>query len=74
MQTIKAIIVYSPEALREQLDKVRGKITLRRRLLSPPASTGKRQFKSGWGPEPQGVPPEPARATPQQLFAGVGGD
>ena len=34
MQTIKAIIVCSPEALREQLDKVRGKMTLLRRLAA----------------------------------------
>ncbi|MGI4796651.1 MAG: hypothetical protein ACRYF2_04590 [Janthinobacterium lividum] len=34
MQTIKAIIVCSPEALREKLDKVRGKMTLLRRLAA----------------------------------------
>jgi Transposase IS116/IS110/IS902 family len=34
MQTIKAIIVCSPDALREQLDKVHGKTTLLRRLAA----------------------------------------
>jgi hypothetical protein len=32
MQTLKAIIVCSPDVLREQLDQVSGKMTLRRRL------------------------------------------
>ncbi len=41
MQTLKAIIVCSPDALREQLDPVRGKMTLLRRLaaLRPGALT-----------------------------------
>ncbi|RYF11748.1 MAG: IS110 family transposase [Deltaproteobacteria bacterium] len=34
MQTLKAIIVCSPDALREQLDPVRGKMTLLRRLAA----------------------------------------
>jgi len=34
MQTLKAIIVNSPAALREQLDRVTGKITLLRRLAA----------------------------------------
>ena len=34
MQTLKAIIVCSPDALREQLDQVSGKMTLLRRLAS----------------------------------------
>ena len=34
MQTLKAIIVCSPDALREQLDQVRGKMTLVRRLAA----------------------------------------
>ena len=34
MQTLKAIIVYSPDALREQLDHVAGKMTLLRRLAA----------------------------------------
>ena len=43
MQTLKAIIVCSPDALREQLDQVSGKMTLLRRLAAlrpgPLAST-----------------------------------
>jgi transposase len=34
MQTLKAIIVCSPDALREQLDQVSGKVTLLRRLAA----------------------------------------
>ena len=34
MQTLKAIIVCSPDALREQLDQVSGKMTLLRRLAA----------------------------------------
>ena len=34
MQTLRAIIVCSPDALREQLDQVRGKMTLLRRLAA----------------------------------------
>ena len=34
MQTLRAIIVCSPDALREQLDPVRGKMTLLRRLAA----------------------------------------
>src|SRR5207342_3339229 len=34
MQTLKAIIVCSPDALREQLDQVSGKMTLLRRLVA----------------------------------------
>ncbi|MGI4807435.1 MAG: IS110 family transposase [Janthinobacterium lividum] len=34
MQTLKAIIVCSPDVLREQLDPVRGKMTLLRRLVA----------------------------------------
>ena len=34
MQTLKAIIVCSPDALREQLDQVNGKMTLLRRLAA----------------------------------------
>src|SRR6202044_4148475 len=35
MQTLKAIIVCSPDALREQLDQVSGKMTLLRRRGRP---------------------------------------
>ena len=34
MQTLKAIIVCSPDALREQLDQISGKMTLLRRLVA----------------------------------------
>ena len=34
MQTLKAISVCSPDALREQLDQVSGKMTLLRRLAA----------------------------------------
>ena len=47
MQTLKAIIVCSPDALREQLDQVSGKMTLLRRLAA--LATRPAHFHAGVG-------------------------
>ena len=63
-QTLKAIIVNSPAALRERLDRFTGKATLIRRLAFPPEPGAAAAAPTPGSPRADAPPPAPGAAVP----------